>query len=173
MPNWRMIYASILLVLVSACNGFANRDYYKKIAVLDGQPFNYTLNRNSSIAYEGKDFLIISSKIGSLKFRARQPAVIHISPNGEFIAYNYGNGSGQQFLLEIVDLDSLEVSPQTAIYEEVSHHINKEGCALKEDEISIIFDEWSLDSESFYVKTEDLSDSGLCPIHDKRWQIST
>jgi len=166
---WKIVILFMVCLVVQGCH----QRRLSSINIMDGRPIkNLALENNVVIDFDGANLLTVSASSMSFTIDPKTPSFIQVSPDGQYLLNNFGDGSGQVYQIEIYDLKSKKFVSVGFIHNAISSFIESiEKCSAKPDEISYIFSSWA-SSRTILFKTEDFSRSGGCSQLNRSWNLT-
>jgi hypothetical protein len=166
-----MPYRKLAIILLFASSiGCAATNKNIQISFDDGQPIHF---RHGGIAldFDGARKITIQTTLTKFDIDARTPSRGIFSPNMNFLAFNFGSGSGQVYDLEIYDLESGEVENVDPLRANLIRRAATHGCPAAADAVSVLFDRWR-GADHYIVTTEDFSRLSGCSALAGKWRMS-
>jgi hypothetical protein len=162
MSNWKI--AMIFTGLATSTVAYAD----KTIPLSDGKPLLRILG-GDHVKFDGRNIVQVWSNAGKLKLRARTPATLMVSPSGELIVHNYGDGSGQVYDIAVYRLRGAKQIGIGRFKERVLRYARSFAkCKIRPDQISYIADRWS-EATVVKIRTEDWSRRSGCSHVNRTW----
>lgn len=168
MSNWKLAII-VYAISLAACVQTAAHRY---IELLDGIPIdNETIADDIRVSFDGNDQLVVTKDSKAVNLSARTPSVLHVSPAGDVIVLNFGDGSGQVYDIAVYRLiDGAEVDVRE-FRSTAQKYARSNGCQAAPDAASIVFQKW-LPNDEIEVTTEDFSRSADCSSLNRTWRIA-
>ncbi len=163
MPNWRLRFALIAL-FSTACAATSDR-----IVLTDGRPVEGVIS-GVRISFDGNDELKIYDGSNVRVMSARSPAIISVTPDARHLLHNYGNGSGQVYIMAIYSIENWRRLDLSFIRDSVYNFADENGCHPGDDEISYLFNEWH--NGSLEITTEDFTRRQGCSMLNRDWTFA-
>lgn len=127
----------------------------------EGKPISLVLpNRIMKLDYGGRGKVVINGRGQTVRLEVVPPASVLWRPDGNAVAINNGNGSGQISDLIIVGNHSsvfAGVSDQLK-----SYFFRQTGCRPDPEAVSVSAEGWSTDSSTLWVRFESWDRQALC-----------
>jgi hypothetical protein len=166
MPNWKLIIISASTLISGQGLSCSEQS---EVQIDDGHPFRAT-RAGFLLKYDGSDQLSLHAHSRSLSIDARPPATLYIARDKGLVAYNFGDGSGQVYDLEIYTLRTGKYTNLSFWKSDLLKRARTAGCHAAPDSISVLFNRWN-DDDSYVIKTEDFSRLEGCESLAGEWRI--
>lgn len=138
-----------------------SRIAWKRLDLYDGKQIKLiSPNGILSLNYDSEGLAIHNSTRGSVDLDVTAPASVLWRPNGNGVAINNGNGSGQMSELIIVGGDAKVISGIESKLK--AYFFNHTGCRPESKAVSVSAEGWSIDSSSVWVRFESWDREALC-----------
>jgi len=163
MPYWKL--SLLTLCAIASCSN----DDALRMSVQDGIPFVKKVH-GVTLSFDGQDGIFVKRGEKELKISARSPSTLTMSPEENYIALNYGSGSGQVLGIEVYDARVLTRVRGLDLNYLAEQAVRRNGCDVKPDEISYVFERW-LSNNEIEVLTENWSRRSECPSINRKWIV--
>jgi hypothetical protein len=164
---YRKIIAIFFLVSTAGCA--SSSDSLEEVAIDDGRPLGVR-GDGISLDFDGANSVRVSSGERQFSIGARSPATAFFSPDKRFLAFNFGNGSGQVYDLDIYELKTGRKYNLASLKSSLTRTAAAQGCRAASDAVSVLFDRWT-GNNGYTVRTEDFSRSPGCSSLAGEWKM--
>jgi hypothetical protein len=163
------------LFLLSGCKGIDDPTYsqlppeapinaiWGREDLYEGQAATFIApNNRMTLDYRGKGVLISNGRGATIRLDVVPPASVLWRPDGNGVAINNGDGSGQFSHLIIVS-NGTQLSTFKNVEPDLKDYFFKHtGCRIDPDTVSVSAEGWSADSSKIWVRFESWDRQTLC-----------
>jgi hypothetical protein len=119
-------------------------------------------HRRLRLAYEGDKVKIANGGGRSLNLEVLPPASVLWRPDGDAVAINNGNGSGQTSQLIVVENGTIPTALEDVQLRLKNHFFKQTGCRVDPKSVSVTAEGWSFSSNRIWVRFESWDREDFC-----------